>query len=413
MASTGTTAGDTPDLLKPLLESFQAARSAMQEEMEKDPVPDVSCDQILATTKWLKSVVQAMNKHNEGFSRLSLSTLNDDQLHRNQELARESSLQLTLLFADKSHTFTTTSQSQVMQFGMGSQSREIRDNLSNFSKFLEHFSQAKWLGDLIAPEFEEQKKLAVKILAELQTKTRVALPACSKPTLCSRCRQMTLKTKGFCDSCQRCAHSYIASSYPNGCPYGCNSSQDGLEYCRHCGHTVRKPSGFCSCGYCCHGRTAPCLDGCSTVGAKTISISARNAASIYAGVPCGNSSLAKLEGLVKMFQKAEVALRMDVKARKTAEKELEKKMNTLKDFAESVHEVPQVLRRFLLIRAGSIDDITQLKAWVGKEEADEVRKMLEAFRDDVNEEKVLRRLSRKRAASEGSWSFVPSPTPRR
>lgn len=27
--------GDTPDLLKPLLESFQAARSAMQEEMEK------------------------------------------------------------------------------------------------------------------------------------------------------------------------------------------------------------------------------------------------------------------------------------------------------------------------------------------------------------------------------------------
>ena len=46
--------------------------------------------------------------------RLSLSTLNDDQLHRNQELARESSLQLTLLFADKSHTFTTTSQSQVL-----------------------------------------------------------------------------------------------------------------------------------------------------------------------------------------------------------------------------------------------------------------------------------------------------------
>ena len=37
-------------------------------------MPDVSCDQILATTKWLKSVVQAMNKHNEGFSRfLSVS----------------------------------------------------------------------------------------------------------------------------------------------------------------------------------------------------------------------------------------------------------------------------------------------------------------------------------------------------
>ena len=131
---------------------------------------------------------------------------------------------------------------------------------------------------------------------------------------------MTLKAKGFCDRCQQCAHGCQASSYPNGCPYGCNSSQDGLEYCGRCGRTARKPSGFCSCGYCCHGRPAPCPDGCSTVGAKTISISARNAASIYAGVPCGNSSLAKLEGLVKMFQKAEVALHMDVEARKTAEK---------------------------------------------------------------------------------------------
>jgi uncharacterized membrane protein len=79
--------------------------------------------------------------------------------------------------------------------------------------------------------------------------------------------------------------------------------------------------------------------------------------------------------------------------------ELEKKMNTLKDFAESVHEVPQVrmverlaiicailflflravqqsqdsqvLRRFLLIRAGSIDDITQLKAWASASEAED------------------------------------------
>ena len=129
-----------------------------------------------------------------------------------------------------------------MQFGMGSQSREIRDNLYNFSKFLQHFSQAKWLGDLIAPEFEEQKKLAVKILAELQTETRVVLPACGKP------------------------------------------------------------------------------QGYSTVGAKTISISAREASSIYSSVACGNGSLAKLQGLLKMFQKVEAALRTDVEARQKAEK---------------------------------------------------------------------------------------------
>ena len=132
--------------------------------------------------------------------RLTLPTLSDDQLHQNQALARESSRQLTLLFADKSQNFTTTSQSQVllakncipsafqdwfahhiycsylnlliqfqlpapsttpevMKFGMGTQSQGIRDNLSKFSRFLEHFSQAKWLGDLIAPEFQEAEGL--------------------------------------------------------------------------------------------------------------------------------------------------------------------------------------------------------------------------------------------------------------
>ena len=42
---------------------------------------------------------------------------------------------------------------------------------------------------------------------------------------------------------------------------------------------------------------------------------------------------------------------------------------------------------------------------VSQEEADQVHKMLEEFRDEVNVEKVLRRLNMKRAASEG-WAFV-------
>ena len=38
-----------------------------------------------------------------------------------------------------------------MQFGMGSQSREIRDNLSNFSKFLEHFQPSQVVGGSYRP----------------------------------------------------------------------------------------------------------------------------------------------------------------------------------------------------------------------------------------------------------------------
>lgn len=46
-----------------------------------------------------------------------------------------------------------------------------------------------------------------------------------------------------------------------------------------------------------------------------------------------------------------------------------------------------------------------LETWklqVSEEEADEVHKMLEEFRDEVNQEKVLRQLKGRSAASEGS-----------
>ena len=219
---------------------------------------------------------------------------------------------------------------QVMQFGMGAQSREIRDNLSNFSKFLEHFSQAKWLGYLIAPEFEEQKKLAIKILNDLQTETRLALPGCGKPTMCNQCGQMTTKTKGFCDGCKYCQHGYTEAQYANGCPCGCASQQPQQQqqqarlYCGNCGrHRMVVPGGFCAnCARCSHGYSGTCQYGCSNVkDANIISIQPKNASSVFEGLASGPSSLDKLEGLVKMSEALLGAFRQDVEARKTAEKD--------------------------------------------------------------------------------------------
>eukprot|EP00438_Fugacium_kawagutii_P034313 Skav200276 [mRNA] locus=scaffold93:144438:145538:- [translate_table: standard] len=359
MATSGTITGDTPELLKPLLQQFQATRMAMQKEIEKDPVPGVSCDQISSTVKWLKEVVQAMNAYSESFSRLSLSTLSQDELHRNQKLARESSLQLSRLFADKSKSFSKKSQCQLMKIGMGSQSSEIRENLSKFTKFLQHFSKAKWLGDLVAPEFEKQKSLTVKILTDLQTGSRLSLPDCGVKTHCSRCRQQTTKTRGFWSS----------------------------DYFEELSEDEDYPS---------HG------------------IPPKDPSFLFQGLESGEDGSCResMECLVKMSEALTNAFRQDLQARKAAEEELTKKMDLLKDFVESANEVPKVLRRFLLIRAGSIGDLSELKAWVGEEEADEVQKMLEEFRDEANEEKVLRRLSRKRAVSEGSWSCVSAPSPR-
>ena len=46
----GATGGDSPDLLKPLLESFQAARTAMQKEMEKATTSKTMTHQFLPCT---------------------------------------------------------------------------------------------------------------------------------------------------------------------------------------------------------------------------------------------------------------------------------------------------------------------------------------------------------------------------
>eukprot|EP00438_Fugacium_kawagutii_P034071 Skav205992 [mRNA] locus=scaffold2084:93025:103143:+ [translate_table: standard] len=375
MATSGTLSGDTPELLKPLLDAFQATRTTMQKEMEQDPVPEISCDEILSTTKWLKSVVQAMNEYIDGFSRLSLSNLSDDELHRNQALARESSRQLTLLFADKSKNFTPSSKDQVMEFGMGSQSKEIRENLSKFKKFLEHFSESKWLGDLVAPEFVQQQKLAVKILNDLQTDMQLSLPGCgkkpeTKPAValhnCTRCGQSVVPG-GLCTSCKICVHG--VGLHRNACWHGCSLKANYFNAAK------------------------------TDETDKIISISPKVPSSFYEGLSGGGNGSSD-QSLAKMSEALAKAFREDVETRKAAEKELQKKMKFLKGFAESVNEVPEVLRRFLLVRAGSINNLSELKAWVSEEEADEVHKMLEEFRDKVNQEKVLRLLKGRSAASE-------------
>jgi len=74
-----------------------------------------------------------------------------------------------------------------------------------------------------------------------------------------------------------------------------------------------------------------------------------------------------------------------------------------------MHEVPKMLREFILIRIGKLNenDMNALKEWVGKDEAEAVHKQLEEFRDEAGEEKVVRRLNRN-ASSTTSWIVTQS-----
>ncbi|CAE7520925.1 unnamed protein product [Symbiodinium natans] len=70
------------------------------------------------------------------------------------------------------------------------------------------------------------------------------------------------------------------------------------------------------------------------------------------------------------------AVAREMLARK-AQRDLDKKMD-FKIFAGTAYEVPKVLRRFSVLLGGSIkDDLSALKGWVCKDDADAVHPYLE------------------------------------
>jgi len=386
---TGTVTGESSELLKPLLESFNNAREAMSKELNKDPAPEFSHEQIEGTTKWLHSIVRAMDAYNKSFSKLGLMSLDDQSLDSHQELARESSRQLTILFADEVAKFSGDPKKyQITEFGKGGQSQDIRDNLQNFTAFLKHFGEKKWLGDLVAPEFAEQKDNAVKLLEALQNPPKTRLRGCGTESECVRCRQITTKTQGFCTSCNQCAHGYQRATYPAGCPRGCCNSDVGYNK-NLCAH------GHRNCGYGCPRQA-------------TVSEVPDKSSSLFHPLPQDSlSSSAQLEQLAKMATTLAEACRKDALVRAAAGQKLEKKMDLLKNFAEAMNKVPEVLRRFLLIRSGTLNgELKELKPWVSKQQADEVHKQLERFRDEATEAKLRRSLQGNYASSCASWEAV-------
>lgn len=393
--STGSALGDSPELLQPLSTAFNNIRQAIFKELAQDPAPDVTQQQLKATTTWLKSIVKAMNDYNQSFSRLRLTSLGNQELHRNQEIARESSRQLTVLLAEGTKQFDKK-QLQMVKVGKDGPGQEFRTNLAAFSKFLCQFWETKWLDGLVAPEFAEQKDLAVKLMDDLQ-----------KPkNLCPWCQVSYFGT--HCMKCNRCPCGYYAHQYVRCGHFGGS--------CQRCGATAFQQGTFCeSCGYCVHGRHQSHGQGCGCKSqtrkkaktAKTAETCKTALDSAQKKLDHEATSCEQLTELASMADTLAKLCRKDAKVMETAEKEFQKKMVLLKAFAEAINDVPKVLRCFLLFRCGAIkEDPTSLKEWLSKAEVEEVHRQLEEFRDEAGEEKIARRFGKSRTVSEGSWSVM-------
>merc|ERR1719215_497890 len=89
---------------------------------------------------------------------------------------------------------------------------------------------------------------------------------------------------------------------------------------------------------------------------------------------------------------------------------LQVKMSNLADFAEVLNDIAGIVKRYVLTRLADIgkDDLSIVKKWITEEEATEVHRMLEAFRDDAIQELATRSAMKmvQQKQSDGSWRFV-------
>lgn len=108
-----------------------------------------------------------------------------------------------------------------------------------------------------------------------------------------------------------------------------------------------------------------------------------------------HGSVQHINALVKMSMDLASELQGIQEKWSEMQQEMRIKMDRLHFFAETLMLFRKSLNRYLLVRLGEIDDaqdLSILKQWIGHREANEVHRLLEAFRDAANIELAVRQL---------------------
>lgn len=105
----------------------------------------------------------------------------------------------------------------IQEIREGKQSTQIRRKLRDFSEFLGAFSESKWLGQMVGPEFVEEKNMAMELLQGLQQPTKLVLTDspvnssfyihCSPPDPAGSCaaglNDLAVMAEKFASACRR------------------------------------------------------------------------------------------------------------------------------------------------------------------------------------------------------------------
>lgn len=346
------TIADAADALQPIMQCFKELQNNLVEQLNQDPVPQISSQQIKETTAWLESSMNAMNHAISLYSPKGLKTLNDGELSQAADRVREACRRLSLIHADKASKFGGAQAQGALVVSKKLRSNEIRTKLQQFSGFLKTFGDAEWLGNMVADEFLKQKVTALAVLEGLQNPAKISF-------------------------CPRCS---IIHQDPTSCPS--YRSAYGATYCPHGAYGS-------SCAQCvAQNRQA------ATTNEYVSSV-------LYSKAPADDGTckgkLTRMAGLTSALM---LACQRSAECHGRRMQDLSCKMDTLKNFTETLSELPKVLRTFILLRIDVIKDYEALKSWVSQEEATAAQQTLERFRDEAIEEKAFRRLATRKRSNQ-------------
>lgn len=326
---------------------FKALKQQMVEELNRDPVPQISSEEVQNTTTWLDSCITAMHEAISLYSLDGLKTLSYHDLELASCRVREACRRLSLLHSDKALKFGGVQATGAVVLSAKLQSEDIRMKLKEFADFLNTFGSEEWLGSLVRTEFMSHKATALSLLAGLQNPTK----------------------RVFCAKCS-CIHDSTTCPMYSVCPHG--------KYRSKCVSCCRNESEY-------------------------------SAASLYRAVPPDDGTVKG--NFFRMAEMAEAfmsASRRNGSEHGQRMQQLEHKMVALKHFTQTLTELPKVMRCFILLRIDSFNDYEALKAWVSQEEATNAHQILERFRDEAIEEKAFRRLVGRAFPCQGTSPSVAS-----
>mmetsp|Transcript_108078 Transcript_108078/g.196703 ORF Transcript_108078/g.196703 Transcript_108078/m.196703 type:complete len:523 (-) Transcript_108078:176-1744(-) len=442
-AATGVTSFDVQNMLTPMSDCVQSmqyqiskSKLLMLQDMHRDPVPQYSSAAIQSATQFLEKAAVAMQSIIDGFKAESLKSADEDSIKMMQEKCRESARKLVLLFGDSGSKF----QGDQMKGGLvsiqeSSQAAAVRERLASVKSFFDTFATAEWLGQLFSMrDFKKELDMVCSLLdgllnpkaalfdiQEVQGTLSKADAEFSKVSAQLRqmmnvagCNPYSYNQYGYGN------YGYHNITFPETPPLNIQGSArkewsdlwlqwHDLKIFREqsqkiCQQRQQELEHQCGCG--------DYDDYSYNQGPQPSTVQNPNPLSSYfASETQSKPVMEQLQCLTEMCAWLKNTLEEDERKKAEMKACLTKKMSSLAEFAQVLNDITGIVKRYVLTRLVDIrkDDLSILKRWVTHEEATEVHKTLEAFRDDAIEEMAVRRfaLMMKNKGSNTSWQFVP------